>query len=148
MLGFVIHKLGYFGNLMHFLCSLPSSLWQSYLNTLAADDKCKSHQIPPCNTWIVWRVMWHGHIGKKIFKRSFVITKPYVDAVFADRAHIYLYGLTLIPVWISNHMPRNVWDETTYPLLNFSGCAVEVWELTNNFIQHFIMDVITYPSWD
>ena len=25
--------------------------------------------------------------------------------------------------------------------------AIEVWEWINNFIQHFIMDVITYP-WD
>ena len=31
-----------------------------------------------------------------------------------------LHSLTLIPAWISNHMPNNVWDEITYPFLNFN----------------------------
>ena len=38
----------------------------------------------------------------------------------------YLHGLTLIPAWISNHMPVKVWDEITYPFLNFNGATVEV----------------------
>ena len=38
----------------------------------------------------------------------------------------YYHGLTLIPAWISNHMPGKVWDEITYPVLNFNGCIVEV----------------------
>ena len=40
-----------------------------------------------------------------------------------------------------------MWDEITYPFPNFNGCTVEVWEWINNFIPHFIMDVITYPCW-
>ena len=28
------------------------------------------------------------------------------------------------------------------------GCTVEVWEWLSNCIQHFIMDIITYPCWD
>ena len=38
----------------------------------------------------------------------------------------YLHGLTLIPAWISNHMPSEVWDEISYPFLNFNGATVEV----------------------
>ena len=41
-------------------------------------------------------------------------------------AHFYKHGLTLIPAWISNHTPSNVWDGITYPFLNFNGCTVEV----------------------
>ena len=41
-----------------------------------------------------------------------------------------------------------LWDETTYPCLNFNGCTVEVQELISNFIPHFMIDVITYPCWD
>ena len=37
-----------------------------------------------------------------------------------------LTRLTLIPAWISNHKPSNVWDEITYPFLNFNGATVEV----------------------
>ena len=40
---------------------------------------------------------------------------------------------------MSNHMPSKVWDEITYPVSNFSGGAIEVWEWIINFIQHFIM---------
>ena len=38
----------------------------------------------------------------------------------------YEHGLILIPAWISNHVPCNVWDEITYPFLSFNGCTVEV----------------------
>ena len=47
--------------------------------------------------------------------------------------------------WLDNHMPNKVWDEITYPLPNVSGVTVEVWELSSNFIIHFIIDVITCP---
>ena len=45
-------------------------------------------------------------------------------------------------------MPSKLWDEITYPLPNFDGCTLEVWEWVSNFIPHIIMDVITYPCWD
>ena len=45
-------------------------------------------------------------------------------------------------------MTRKVWDEITYPFLNFNGSTVEVKEWMSNFIPHFIMDVIIYPCWD
>ena len=56
-----------------------------------------------------------------------------------------LLWLTLIPAWISNPMPINVWDEITYPFPNFNGCTVKVWEWISNFIIHFIVDVIPHP---
>ena len=58
------------------------------------------------------------------------------------------HGLTLIPTWISNYTHYNVWDEITYPFLNFNGATVEVWEWISNFIPHFTGHVITYPCWD
>ena len=33
---------------------------------------------------------------------------------------------TLLLAWISNYTHYNVWDEITYPFLNFNGCTVEV----------------------
>ena len=57
------------------------------------------------------------------------------------------YLVTLIPAWLSNYMyiHYKVWDEITYPLPNFNGEAVEVWEWIRNFIPHFTGHVITYP---
>ena len=60
----------------------------------------------------------------------------------------YWHALTLIPAWISNRMPSKVRGEITYPFLNVSGCTFEVKEWINNFIPHFILDVIAYPCWD
>ena len=36
-------------------------------------------------------------------------------------------------------------NEITYLFPNFNNCTVEIWELKNYLISHFIMDVITYP---
>ena len=33
-----------------------------------------------------------------------------------------------LPAWISNYMPSKVWNEITYPFLNFNGCAVVSWD--------------------
>ena len=40
--------------------------------------------------------------------------------------HFYYHGLTLIPPWISNYTHYNVWNEITYPFLNFNSATVEV----------------------
>ena len=67
---------------------------------------------------------------------------------FVIRGPFCQHGLTLIPDWISNHMPSNMWDEITYPFPNVNGATVEVWECISNFSPHFMMDVITYPWWE
>ena len=38
----------------------------------------------------------------------------------------YNWSLRHMPPWIGNHMPSKVWDEITYPYLNFNGTTVEV----------------------
>ena len=48
------------------------------------------------------------------------------DVFFWASSPFYQHGLTLIPAWISNYMPSEVWDEIIYPFLNFNGCTVEV----------------------
>ena len=44
----------------------------------------------------------------------------------ATSGHFYEHALILIPACISNYMPREVWDEITYPFLNFNGRTDEV----------------------
>ena len=41
-------------------------------------------------------------------------------------SNFYYRGLTLIPAWVCNHIHYKVWDEITYPFLNFNGTTVEV----------------------
>ena len=50
----------------------------------------------------------------------------------------YQHGLTLIPAGISNYIPCVGW---TYSFPNFN-------EWINNFIPHFTVHMIIYPSWD
>ena len=54
----------------------------------------------------------------------------------------------LIPAGISNYIQLKIWDEITYPFLNFNGATVEVWEWISNFIPLITGRVITYPCWD
>ena len=42
------------------------------------------------------------------------------------RGIFYYYGLTLNPAWLSDYIHYKVWDEITYPFLNFNGATVEV----------------------
>ena len=51
--------------------------------------------------------------------------KSFAQAMFSS-GPFYQHGLTLIPAWISNYTHYNVWDEITYPFLNFNGGTVEV----------------------
>ena len=46
--------------------------------------------------------------------------------VFSSRGPFYKHGLALIPPWIINYIHYKVWDEITYPFLNFIGATVEV----------------------
>ena len=43
-------------------------------------------------------------------------------------------------------MPREVWDDITYPFLNFNGCTVAVYECISNFIPHFVIHVIIHAE--
>ena len=61
---------------------------------------------------------------------------------------LYLYGLTLIPAWISDYIHCEMWGEINHPLQNFKGTTVGVWEWTSNFTLKCIGHVITYPCWD
>ena len=60
----------------------------------------------------------------------------------------YLHGLTIIPAWINDHVPSEVWDKITYLFPNLNAVTVEVWEWRRNFNPQFVMNVITYPCWD
>ena len=51
----------------------------------------------------------------------------------------YWHGLTLIPAWISSCIHCEVWDEIVYPIPNYTGCPIDVWEWISNFIPHFIL---------
>ena len=48
-----------------------------------------------------------------------------------------MYGMKLL-----------VWDEITYPFLNFNGATVEVWEWISNLIPYVTVRMIIYPCWD
>ena len=50
-----------------------------------------------------------------------------MDAVDDAKGPFYLHGLTLISAWIRHYTHYNVWDEITYPFLNFNGATVEVY---------------------
>ena len=46
----------------------------------------------------------------------------------------YKHGLTLFPARIINNIHYKIWDEMTYPFLNFNTATAEVWKWTSNLI--------------
>ena len=78
---------------------------------------------------------------------SYIYVSTRASIHYRSRAPFTNMEESLIPTWIGNHMPAKVWDEITYPCLNFNGCAVEVCEWIVNFIPHVIMDAINYLGW-
>ena len=92
----------------------------------------------------------HTSIKVKIHTFTWLVKWP--DFTDADESIVwdpfYYHGLTLIPAWISNYIHYKVWDEITYPFINFNGATVEVKEWISNFISHFTVHVPTYPYWD
>ena len=49
----------------------------------------------------------------------------------------YYHCLTLISAWISDYIHYNVWDEITYPFLNFNCATVDVYKWISSCILHF-----------
>ena len=101
---------------------------------------CSIYLWPRTNMiWMAWissmrisiRVVNNGVTTQMVMK--------IVRMKMATRAPFYKHGLTLITVWVSNYTHCKVWDEITYPYLNFNDCTV---------ISHFTRHVITYQCWD
>ena len=64
-----------------------------------------------------------SYLGSKLWNdHPFYMT----DVFLMTCGPFYKHGLTLIPAWISNYIHYNMWDEITYPFLNFNGATVEV----------------------
>ena len=60
-------------------------------------------------------------------KKKYTLFPPSViNGQITSRGPFYLHGLTLISTLISNYIHFKVWDEITYPFLNFNGATVEV----------------------
>ena len=101
----------------------------------------------PKNRLPVRASMYEAHVLIDLFVLNYIIMCCIQSCLVVDLWRpIFYHGLTLIPVWISNHMSGKLWDKNTYPFPNFNGCTVEVWELMNNFIPRFIMNVINDKS--
>ena len=65
-----------------------------------------------------------------------------------DLGPLWLIWYNLISAWINHYIHYKVWDEMTYPFVNFNDEAVEILEWISNFIPYFTGHVITYPCCD
>ena len=45
----------------------------------------------------------------------------------------FKHWITLIPAWISNHIPSKRWDELMFPITNYNACKVEFGAWICNF---------------
>ena len=79
-------------------------------------------------TWAL-KILTHEDVCVDHQRKSvYVIRKRRISDIITwdSSGPFYWHGLTLISAWISNYMANKVWDEITYPFLNFNGATVEV----------------------
>ena len=91
-----------------------------------------------CYFTVFTKVSTHLVIPHEIFRRVVFLTE------FLSAGSLLLTWFNLIPASISNHTHYNVWDDITYPFLNFNGATVEVYEWISNFITlHWACDYLS-----
>ena len=120
------------------LCNLSS---RNVLNQKSSREGTVSHI---CNLyfkglWCVITPIYIYPIKHKIFAN--------INCALSRRDPFYYNWLTLIPSWISNHIPYKPRDEIPYTFPNFNGKTVEIWERISNFIRHFTRHAATSPCW-
>ena len=123
---------------LSFPCNEHNEAWTKWL------PFCRQHfQMD----FLQWKCLYHDSHFNKICPRGLTDNESSMVQVNI-RGPFYWHGLTLIPAGISNHIHYKVWDEITYPFLNFHGCTAEVWEWMSNCNPHSSGHVITYPCSD
>ena len=73
----------------------------------------------------------YPYLNDCINRYTFMNTVPRLNPMIflSNQGPLLLIWFTLFPAWISNHMPSKVWDEITYPFLNFNCCTM-VWYIS------------------
>ena len=113
--------------LLYSLRTIMQSPFRFNHNFLAFSQSALEFLLALCKIafqWLTSSIQWC--IGNSLAHNWTL--KCFLDIwIFADiSGPFYEHGLTLIPAWISNHMPSKVWDDITYPFLNINGATVEV----------------------
>ena len=117
--------------------STPSLHWLSWLKS---PPRKTSWQIPILITSRRWcfkekdRLIWRNHC-KYYYSDN---TQNNALSCLTPRQNWIFVRLTSFPAWINNHIHNDMWNETTYQILGFNGCIIDVWELINNFIPPFL----------
>ena len=92
---------------------LNENVWISIEISLKFVHKGPINNIPALVKIMAWR--WPGD---KPLSEPMMGTLP--THLCITQPQWVINGFTLIPAWISNHMPSNVWNEVTYPLHHWS----------------------------
>ena len=91
--------------------------------------------------WTVNSFDMQIHVQNAFHCRWYVLIISYLGP-------FYLHELTLIPAWISIHMPSEVWDELTYPFPKFQRLNRWSQGMESNYTSYFTIDVILYSYED
>ena len=123
-----LDRLWYFLRILSFICEFCTSLIQNTFRVLKkwTSNVCSNSGIKESKWRIHSSVAFSCLVSCLGLSKKNSSTKRYSVSMFTSRPPCYKHGLTLIPAWIRNYTLGKVWDEITYPFLNFSGCTVEV----------------------
>ena len=105
----------------------------------AGNSPCSQHFIGLIPYFAWWASYWAPVLNA--FRNLGYIER--LQVIVKD--HDLLYGLTIIPAWITNHLPSSVWDETTYTFPNFSWNLRMYRNIMPQFAGH-VNDYLSMPG--
>ena len=105
----------------------------NWVTTVPADVLAPKDASPSTDTWqIIQLPMFHPKIlslsmtGYDLLLTKWRRSKLPIDLGSSRGVHFTYNGLTLMPAWISNHMPSKVWVILLIHS-HLNACSVEVW---------------------
>ena len=97
----------------------------SLVQATTCTKQVPSHYLNQCWPAYFWQSTWMCQHRKLLLSGKENANYKGINGFLTSCGHFYKHGLTLILAWISNCIHYNVWDEITYPFLNFNGATVE-----------------------
>ena len=145
-------------HLQYWYVTTPRKWFQSVHIQTNIDIKIYHFCIPSVRIWTnkrrLYHTLWkvnHFSIGMVIWYREYNVYASFFIVFITPVRLLKAAPFTkmksiLIPAWQNSYIHCEVRDEITYSFLSLNGAAVKVWGWISNFIMHFIINLIIYPS--
>ena len=110
---------------------LQPSWWRMPLGVQGTDPNIMISEANQIDAMVLHNITLDSYSLKRAWITLSIFPRNFTSET---HCHIYWYLGPHFSPSMDTHMPNKLWDEITYPFLNFNGYTVEVWEWRSYFI--------------